>query len=191
MSTGNVIVGDGLFAGRAADPECRPEHPSEGRWLAYYTVPRHEKSAAKHLLSREVDFYLPLLRQPRRWKNGQRVEVEVPLFPGYIFARLDPRSYFEVLAIPGVLSVVGSKRQPAVLEDQEINSLKNGLAERNSRPHPFLVMGRRARIVSGAFAGKTGILIKEVGDVRVVLTVEAIMKSFSVEVDGDELEMVS
>ena len=49
---------------------------------------------------------------------------------------------------------------------------------------------RRARISSGAFAGKTGILVKELTGLRVVLTVEAIMKSFSVEVDADELEMV-
>jgi transcription antitermination factor NusG len=159
--------------------------------MACYTVPRHEKSAARHLHSRSMDFYLPLLRQRRRWKNGQRIEVEEPFFPGYIFAKLDPQSYFTVLSVPGVLSVVGSKRHPAVLDDEEIDSLKSGLAERNGCPHPFLVMGHRARILSGAFAGKTGVLVKEVDDLRVVLTVEAIMKSFSVEVDGDELELVS
>jgi transcriptional antiterminator RfaH len=168
-----------------------PGLPAAEKWLVYYTSPRHEKVVARHLDHRAIDCFLPLLRQPRRWKNGVRVQVEEPFFPGYIFARLQPRLYFDVLAIPGVLSVVGAGRRPSPLEDEEIDSLRTGLAERNSRPHPFLIMGRKARIRSGAFAGKTGVLVKESGDVRVVLTVEAIMKSFSVEVDGDELDMLS
>jgi len=163
----------------------------DARWLAYYTAPRHEKAVARHFECRSVDCFLPPVRNPRRWKNGVRVQVEQPLFPGYVFARLEPKLYFKVLSIPGILSVVGPTHNPAILEDEEIESLRTGLAERNSRPHPFLVVGQKVRIVEGAFAGKTGILIRELSDTRVVLTVEAIMKSFSLEVDAGELEMVS
>jgi transcription antitermination factor NusG len=165
--------------------------PDAARWLAYYTAPRHEKAVAKQFQGRAVDCFLPLVRQSRRWKNGVRAKVEEPLFPGYVFARLEPKLYFKVLSVPGVVSVVGPGRHPAVLDDEEIDSLRAGLAERNSRPHPFLVVGQKARITGGAFAGKTGVLVKELASLRVVLTVDAIMKSFSVEVDGDELEMVS
>jgi transcription antitermination factor NusG len=179
---------DGALAPDSAKDAASPD---ACRWLAYYTAPRHEKLVAKHLTYRSVECYLPVLRQPRRWKNGVRVQVEEPFFPGYIFVRVAPRSYFEVLSIPGMLSVVGAGRRPSVLDDNEIESLRSGLAERNSRPHPFLVMGQRARIVSGAFAGRVGVLLKETSNLRVVLTVDAIMKSFSVEVDGNELEMVT
>lgn len=165
--------------------------PATARWLAYYTTPRHEKAVAKQFEGRSVDCFLPLVRQARRWKNGVRAKVEEPLFPSYVFARLEPKLYFKVLSVPGVISVVGPGRHPAVLDDEEIEALRAGLAERNSRPHPFLVVGQKARIATGAFAGKTGILIKELNSLRVVLTVEAIMKSFSVEVDADELEMFS
>jgi transcription antitermination factor NusG len=160
------------------------------RWLAYYTSPRHEKAVARQFECRSVDCFLPLVRQSRRWKNGVRAQVEQPLFPGYVFARLEPKSYFKVLSVPGVVSVVGPGRRPSVLADEEIDALRAGLAERNSRPHPFLIVGQRARITSGAFAGQTGVLFKELTSLRVVLTVEAIMKSFSVEVNADELEMV-
>lgn len=170
-----------------------PGYPAPGaaRWLAYYTTPRHEKAVAKQFEGRSVDCFLPLVRQSRRWKNGVRAKVEQPLFPGYVFARLEPKLYFKVLSVPGVVSVVGPGRHPAILDDEEIDSLREGLAERNSRPHPFLVVGQKARIASGAFAGKTGVLIKELTSLRVVLTVDAIMKSFAVEVDADELEMIS
>lgn len=183
--------------------ECGPRdplNPSESSinlvqppnaWLAYYTSPRHEKAVAKSLECRHVDFFLPLVRQPRRWKNGQRVKVDEPLFPGYIFAHLAPKNYVQVLNVPGVLSVVGPARQPSPVDDAEIESLRVGLAERNSRPHPFLTIGQKARITTGAFAGRTGVLIKDVRNLRVVLTLEAIMKSFSVEVSAEELEVVS
>ena len=161
------------------------------RWLAYYTAPRHEKAVARHFECRSLPCFLPLVRNPRRWKNGVRARVEQPLFPGYVFAQIDPKLYYKVLNIPGVLSVVGPTRSPAVLEDEEIESLRAGLVERNSRPHPFLAVGQQALIVSGAFAGKTGILIEELSNTRVVLTVEAIMKSFSIEVDAGELEMIN
>lgn len=179
----------------ASENQRCPGHEQDAvsnvRWLAYYTAPRHEKAVAKHFECRSVDCFLPLVRNPRLWKNGMRVQVEQPLFPGYVFARLEPKLYFKVLSIPGVLSVVGPNRNPALLEDEEIESLRAGLAERNSRPHPLLVVGQKARIIDGAFAGKTGVLIRELSNMRVVLTVEAIMKSFSVEVDAGELEMVS
>jgi len=186
-----------------AEPGCSSHHPlsvleSSGKreqppsaWLAYYTAPRHEKAVARSLEYRRVDCFLPLVRQPRRWKNGQKVKVDEPLFPGYIFARIAPKNYFHVLNVPGVLSVVGPARQPSPVDDGEIESLRAGLAERNSRPHPFLTIGQKARIIEGAFAGKTGILIKDAGNLRVVLTLEAIMKSFSVEVNVDELEVVA
>ncbi len=187
MSAERLCSHDG---GGVSGGDSNPQ-PASIHWLAYYTTPRHEKAVAKHFECRSVDYFLPLVRQSRRWKNGVRAQVDRPLFPGYVFARLEPKLYFQVLNIPGVLSVVGPGRKPSLLADDEIESLRAGLIERNSRPHPFLVIGQKARITSGAFAGKTGILVKEVTSLRVVLTVEAIMKSFSVEVDADELEMVS
>src|SRR5581483_6854864 len=132
-----------LFLG---DGSVRP--PEGGRWLAYYTTPRHEKAVARQFECRSVDCFWPLVRQARRWKNGVRAQVEQPLFPGYVFARLEPKLYFKGLSVPGVLSVVGPSRNPSLLEDEEIEALRIGLAERNSRPHPFLVVGQKARISS-------------------------------------------
>lgn len=177
----------GVGASRVGDAEGRVS----ARWLAYYTAPRHEKAVAKYLDYQLVERFLPVVSRARRWKNGVRVQVDEPFFPGYIFARIAPRFYYEILNLPGVISVVGTGRKPFPLEDEEIESLRSGLASRNSEPHPLLVVGKKVLIRSGAFAGKTGVLIKKSSNMRVVLTVEAIMKSFSVEVDGEELEMVS
>ena len=160
------------------------------KWFAVYTTPRHEKAVAKHFEFREIESFLPLYKEMHRWKNGCRVNVEQPLFPGYIFARIDYRGSTHVLSVPGVRSVVGAGREPLALPDFEIESLRSGLHLRNVEPHPYLVVGEKARITSGSLAGMVGVLARKKNGLRVVLTLELIMRSVAVEVDADELERV-
>src|SRR5450759_340430 len=160
------------------------------KWFAVYTTPRHEKAVARHFESRVIESFLPLYREMHRWKNGCRVSVEQPLFPGYIFARIGRRDSNQVLAVPGVLQIVGSGREPQALPDFEIEALRSGLHLRRFEPHPYLVVGEKARIKSGSLAGMVGVLARKKNNLRVVLTLELIMRSVAVEVDADELERV-
>ena len=161
------------------------------KWFAVYTTPRHEKAVARHFEFREIESFLPLYREMHRWRNGSRVNVEQPLFPGYIFARIGRRNSTQVLSVPGVLLIVGSGRQPQALPDFEIEALRSGLHLRKFEPHPYLVVGEKARIKSGSLAGMVGVLARKKNNLRVVLTLELIMRSVAVEVDADELERVS
>jgi transcription antitermination factor NusG len=161
------------------------------KWFAVYTTPRHEKAVARHLEFREIESFLPLYMEMHRWKNGCRVNVEQPLFPGYIFARIGRSDSTQVLSAPGVLLIVGSGRQPQALPDFEIEALRSGLHLRKFEPHPYLVVGEKARIRSGSLAGMVGVLARKKNSLRVVLTLELIMRSVAVEVDADELERVS
>jgi len=165
--------------------------PKTQSWFAVYTCSRHEKSAAKHLLTRGIEHYLPLYRSKRRWADGSKVTVELPLFPGYIFVHIDRRERVRVLEVPGVLSMVGStSRQPVAIPDGEIEALRNGLCRRAAEPHPLLKIGQRARIWSGPFAGLEGVVLRNGNNLRVVLTVDTIMRSIAVEVDETELAPV-
>ncbi len=161
------------------------------KWFAVYTTPRHEKAVARHFEFREIESFLPLYREMHRWRNGSRVNVEQPLFPGYIFARIGRRNSTQVLSVPGVLLIVGSGRQPQALPDFEVEALRSGLHLRKFEPHPYLVVGEKARIKSGSLAGMVGVLARKKNNLRVVLTLELIMRSVAVEVDADELERVS
>jgi transcription antitermination factor NusG len=158
-------------------------------WFAVYTTPRHEKRIATYFTDREIDYYLPLYRSARRWKNRTVADVELPLFPSYIFVRIGRYERVRVLEVPGVLSIVGG-REPAPLPEFEIESLRAGLHLRQSEPHPYLVIGERARIRTGALAGMEGVLIRKKNNLRVVLTLDMIMQSVAVEVDADDLEAV-
>src|SRR5271167_2696163 len=78
------------------------EPTADAVWLAAYTTPRHEKMVARHLDVRGIEFFLPLYKASRKWKNGCKVEVELPIFPNYVFVHTERTLSAKVLALPGV-----------------------------------------------------------------------------------------
>jgi len=191
MYVGNEHIPGELGAGMSPSGALVASVVESPKWFAVYTTPRHEKAVARHFEFRRIESFLPLYMEMHRWKNGCRVNVEQPLFPGYIFARIGRRDSTQVLSVPGVLLIVGSGREPLALPDFEIEALRSGLHLRKFEPHPYLVVGEKARIKSGSLAGMVGILARKKNSLRVVLTLELIMRSVAVEVDADELERVS
>ena len=160
------------------------------QWFAAYTVPRHEKYVSAQLKSRQIESFLPLYRTVHVWRNRSRPALELPLFPCYLFVRIPVGARAEILSVPGVVSLVGSKREPWPLPDFDIEVLRSGLDQRNPEPHAYLVVGERTRIRSGPLAGLEGVLLRRKNSVRVVLTIEQIMRSVSVEVDLADVEPV-
>jgi hypothetical protein len=81
----------------------------EARWYAAYTCANHRKRAAAELGVRDVEHFLPLYSSVRRWKD-RRVQLELPLFPGYIFVRLALCDRLRVVQIPSVVRLDGFGR---------------------------------------------------------------------------------
>jgi transcriptional antiterminator NusG len=160
------------------------------QWHAAYTITRHEKRVFTQLKEKEIDVFLPLCRVVHRWKNRTTVTVELPLFPSYLFVRVPRRRRVEVLSTPGVVSLVGSPSEPWPLSDFEIETLRTGLDHRNAQPHPYLLVGERARIRKGPLSGIEGVLVSIKNSLRVVLTINEIAHSFSVEVGSDDIERI-
>lgn len=178
-----------------ACPSVWPGEPGaargpSSRWFAVYTTSRHEKAVTRQFEVRQIEAFLPLYRSVRRWRNGCRVNVDQPLFPSYVFARLDRPDYVRVLQTPGVLSLVGCGREPSPLPTSEIEALRSELPLREFEPHPYLVAGDRVRIHSGALAGMVGVLLRRKSNLRVVLTLDLIMQSVAVEIGAKEIEPV-
>ena len=170
-------------------PDCLTDLRFAPKWFAIYTASRHEKQVDKYLSMREIEHYLPLYRVHRKWSDGSKVTLDLPLFPGYIFVRIKRTERVRVLEVPGVLAIVGGTgREPAPLPEADIDALRSGLHLRRAEPYPFLKVGQRARIRSGALAGMEGVVVRQKNSLRVVLTVDLIMQSIAVEVDKEELE---
>lgn len=158
------------------------------QWFAAHTGSCQEKRVALHLSARNIEFFLPVHRVISAWKNGLRVPIERPMFPGYVFVKIERGSRVRVVELPGVHSIVGAGREPIALPSEEIEALRQGIHLRNAEPHPYLNVGDRATIRTGPLAGMTGIVVRKKNGYRLVLSVDLIMKSVSVEVDGQELE---
>lgn len=158
------------------------------RWFAVYTTPRREKHVSEILAERQIETFLPLYQTNRQWKNSRPAVLDLPLFPTYVFARITSQARGTVLGMPGVLSIVGSPREPWPLPDLEIEALRSGLLERKIEPHPYLIVGERVRIKTGVMTGVEGVLVRKKNNFRVVLSLDTIMWSVAVEVDADDIE---
>jgi transcription antitermination factor NusG len=164
--------------------------PSVPQWNAIYTCARHEKYVAKQLEERSIDHFLPLYRSWHTWKD-RRKQVELALFPSYVFVHISVQTRLRVLQLEGVVHLVTFNGQPAALPELEIEALRNGLEQKiYAEPHPYLTVGRKVRVRRGPLLGTEGILIRWKDKLRVVISLEVLMRSVAVEVDAADLDAV-
>ncbi len=164
-----------------------PAEYLEPHWYAAYTCANHEKSVARQLAERGFEHFLPLYRSMRRWSD-RRVQLDLPLFPGYVFVRLALRERLRVLEIPSVVHLVGFNGLPAALPDEEMEILRSALSQSlRAEPHPFLTVGRRVRITRGPLAGLTGVLKRRKNRFWVVVSIDLVQRSMVVNVEAADV----
>lgn len=169
-------------------PEQWQSLQAVSHWYATYTYPRHEKLVGRQLEQRRIEAFVPLYHSIRRWKDRRR-QVDLPLFPSYVFVRITAKEHLRVLELPGVVRFVSFNGKPAILPTEDIEALRNGLANNvYAEPHPFFLVGRRVRVVRGPFAGVEGVLVRKKDKLRLVISITAITCSFVVEVDLSDVQ---
>jgi len=128
-------------------------------WRAVQTRPCHEKTATQHLQSRGYEVFLPT-HHTRRRRTDRYVTLEIALFPGYLFCRCERARLSSVLSIPGVVRILGTRGQPAVLADVEIARLATiAQASIDVQPWKFTPSGTLVRLQAGPLRGLDGIVI--------------------------------
>ena len=179
---------DLVLAGGTVAIAQEPAVHTQILWYAAHVCSRHEKQVARQLEERRVDCFLPVYRSVRRWKD-RRKELDLVLFPGYVFVHLDLKDRLRVLQIPSVVRFVSFNGHPSPLPDAEVEVLVNGLAKGiRAEPHPYLKVGHRVRVKYGPLAGTQGILVRRKDKFRIVLSIDLIMRSVAVEVDEADVE---
>ena len=170
-----------------ANPQ--PVSVGTGHWYAIQTRSRHEKRVAEQLRARSIESFLPIHRCRRKWRNGVLADLELPLFPGYLFARPAIGERAILLQLPGIVGFAASTAHPTPVPDDDIDALRKMAENLGAEPHPFLNVGDRVRIVAGPLAGWEGILIRRKQELRLVLSIQIIMRSISVEVSELDIEL--
>lgn len=160
-------------------------------WYALYTKSRHEKSVYEELCKRRIESFLPTRVVKRRWSDRTKV-IEEPLFKSYLFVKTDPLHKTDVLTIKGSVKFVSAGKRPIFVEERLIICLKN-LIERqiNIDPFPYFSKGDRIFVKSGPFRGTEGYIIrKDSKKCRLVISIEAIASSVSIELDSYLVEKI-
>jgi transcription antitermination factor NusG len=153
-------------------------------WFALQVRTRHETAIASFLQAKGYEQFLPLYNVKKRWSDRVKV-IESPLFPGYLFCRLDPQYRLPVLKTPGVIQIVGYNRIPVPIEDTEIQGIQTLVAScLSTQPWPFLATGDAVQIESGSLRGLKGIVVKLKENSRLVVSITLLRRSVAVEIDS-------
>jgi transcription antitermination factor NusG len=160
-------------------------------WYAIHVRSRFEKAVSWNLRGKGYEEFLPLYVRRARWSDRIK-DVQLPLFPGYVFCQFDVNHRLPILTVPGVNAIVGIGKTPTAIEPVELESVRSVLLSHTQcEPWPYLAIGERVRVESGPLAGTEGIvqLIKNV--YRLVISINLLQRSVAVEIDRDCLKQIS
>jgi len=173
------------------DSELRK--PTE-QWYAIRTIARHEKRVAVQLSQKGIATYLPVLTEVHSWSDRQK-KLEVPLFPSYSFVRLDDsvESRIAVLRTNSVVNLVGAGYRGTPIPSKQIEDIRKILQNGNTAcaRYPFLRVGQRVRVLGGCLEGIEGILVEKNGDGNLVISIEPILQSLAIRIEGYQVEIIS
>ena len=163
---------------------CHPEE-SPSRWYALYVRSRHERVVEGGLKGKGYSAFSPFYRTKR--KRVDRVaEVDVPLFPGYVFCLFDSNKRLPILMTPGIVGIVGPGHRPEPVDDVEIASIRTlALSGRPVQPWPFLRSGQRVRLQDGPLLGAEGIFLRVKDECHLVVSITLLQRSVSVVVEKE------
>jgi transcription antitermination factor NusG len=172
--------------GSAIIHRAASSQPGDLFWYAVQIQSRLGNIASATLRGKGYEEFLPLYRSRRRWSDRIK-ELEVPLFPGYLFCRFDMgERLMPILTTPGVIGIVGVGKTPVPVGDQEIEAiraiLRSGLA---AQPWPFLRVGSKVYIEGGPLAGVDGIITNTDKVYRLVVSISLLQRSVAVEIDRE------
>jgi transcription antitermination factor NusG len=152
-------------------------------WYAIHVRPRCEFLTAIALHNKGFELFVPRYTSKRKWSD-RKVELELPLFPGYIFCKFDVRVRMPVLTTPGVMRIVGTSRTPLPLEAAEIEAVQRVVKSGcKVEPHPFIAVGSKVCIENGPLAGLEGMVTNHKNR-QLVISISLVQQSISIAVEN-------
>lgn len=156
-------------------------------WFAIQVRPRYEFIVASVFRSKGFEEFLPSYKSKRQWSDRQK-EIELPLFPSYVFCRFDARIQVPILTTPGVIRIIGVN---SAIPDSEIEAIQAVVARGlPTTPCPYLNVGARVHVIAGPLTGAQGILVVNNKQHRLILSVTLVQNSISVEVERSHVTLL-
>ena len=159
------------------DPRIHHPDPTKCAWYVIHTKPRQEARALENLANQGLECFLPTLTVDRL-RDGRKTTVTEPLFPRYLFVRLEAgtSNWAAIRSTRGVARLVEFGGVSAQVSSDLIEALKNT----DSQHKPLFVAGDRVRVVEGPFTGVQSDLVRlyetEEGELRAMMLLELLSR---------------
>ena len=155
------------------------------RWYALYVRSRHEKVVESGLKGKGYVAFSPFYRTKRK-RVDRITEIDVALFPGYVFCHFDSNKRLPILMTPGIVRIVGSGNRPEPVDDHEIASIQTiALSGRPVQPWPFVRSGQRIRLQAGPLVGAEGIFLQVKDEYHLIVSITLLQRAISVVIEKD------
>ena len=154
------------------------------QWIVVRSKPRSEKVAHNELVKKNIEAYLPLLKERRKWSDRKKW-VEFPLFSSYLFARIDIKDSIFVLQTQGVNTIVKFGKQIAIVQNSVIEAIRLAMeGGYELEPVEYFGEGNIVEVVAGPMKGVKGIVAKLKGQNRLIIKIDAIQQALSIQIES-------
>jgi len=160
------------------------------QWIAVRSKPRAEKVALDQLEKKGIQAYLPLVRQKRKWSDRLKW-VELPLFPGYLFAKVALKNSIFVLETYGVSTVIKFGGEVAVVQESVVKSIRLALeGGYELEPTEYFIKGDKVEVIEGPMKGMKGIVSNIKGKEKLVIKIDALQQAIVVHIETKYLKSI-
>ena len=160
-------------------------------WIAIRSKPRSEKIVSNELSKKGIESFLPLIKKRQKWSDRKKW-VEFPLFPSYIFARIQLKDSIYILNTRGVNTIVKFGDKVITVDDKVVNSIKLAL-EGGYELHQmkYFTIGDQVEVIDGPMKGAKGIVeTKFKNENRLIIKIDALQQAVAVHINSEYLEYI-
>jgi len=167
------------------EPDVFPESIFEiaQPWWVAHVRSRQEKALARYLQQLDIPYYLPQMEKKVR-RNGRTIVSYLPLFGGYLFFKGGLEESGRAIRSHLIANLLEPNDQRSLhAELRQLHQLQ--ITDKKLVPHPYIGAGDEVMITDGAFKGFRGVVVRERGTERLIVSVSFIKQSVAVEIDRE------
>lgn len=161
---------------------------AEPRWFVCHTKPRCEKKFDELVAREGFAHYLPLIQSVRRYGNQKKTFTK-PLFPGYVFTRIEPATKNRIYQQDLLVRAMMVENEGIFLRQMEdVKTIcASGL---EAAVHPLVRKGTHVRVVGGPLNGLEGYVDDPANPRGIVVSVDVLQQGLLVRLPLESLQLL-
>lgn len=158
------------------------------KWYACYTRSRAEKASAARLKRAEIECYLPLRKERRKWTDRIKT-VEVPLFTSYVFVCVEEYEFYKTRLEGDLVGFVVFEGKPVPIPMEQIEAVKRLVSAGTAMETVPADMkpGQKIEVVKGPLMGIKGEMVRHHGRHKMLVRLNSIGQGVLIEIEKGDI----